>query len=270
MKKLLGMIMILLVIVFMISCTTTEDSDKNNNEISKNDNTVVTDNMNDEASTTDIMLELTLEELAIYNGKDGAKAYVAVDGDIYDMTDSSFWKSGEHNGFEAGQDLTEAIKNSSPHGIENLKRVPKIGILVEKITELEETTDLEETSAVEEATVVEEAVVVEETTSDTTVEKPYDGVLDVKEEDIGSLRLTLEELKAYTGKDGTDAFIAVDGLIFDITYAVSWLGGEHNGFAAGEDHSENIHLSPHSYSKLDIYQLKEKQSINHQFMVNLL
>ncbi len=127
-----------------------------------------------------------------------------------------------------------------------------------KKTDLEETTDSVETSAVE------------ETTSDTIVEKPYDGISDVKEEDIGLLRLTLEELKAYTGKDGTDAFIAVDGLNFDITYAVVWLGGEHNGFSAGEDHSENIHLSPHSYSKLDIYQLKEKQSINHQFMVNLL
>ena len=74
MKKLLGMIMILVVMVFMISCTMNEDSDKNNNEISKNDNTVVTDNMNNEASATDMMLELTSEELTTYNGKDGAKA----------------------------------------------------------------------------------------------------------------------------------------------------------------------------------------------------
>ncbi len=114
-----------------------------------------------------------------------------------------------------------------------------------KKTDLEETTDSVETSVVEE-------------TTDTTEEKPYDGILDVKEEDIGLLRLTLEELKAYTGKDGIDAFIAVDGLNFDITYAVVWLGGEHNGFSAGEDYSENIHLSPHSYSKLRHLPVEEK------------
>jgi predicted heme/steroid binding protein len=48
------------------------------------------------------------------------------------MTDSSYWKSGGHNGFEAGDNLTEAIKNISPHGIKNFKIVPEIGILVEK------------------------------------------------------------------------------------------------------------------------------------------
>lgn len=74
-------------------------------------------------------LELTLEELAKFNGKDGARAYVAVDGIIYDMTDSAFWKEGAHNGFEAGQDLTEAIKNTSPHGVSTLTRVPVVGKL---------------------------------------------------------------------------------------------------------------------------------------------
>ena len=75
-------------------------------------------------------LELTLEELAKFNGKDGARAYVAVDGIIYDMTDSDMWKNGDHNGFEAGKDLTDAIKNQSPHGVGNLTRVPVVGRLV--------------------------------------------------------------------------------------------------------------------------------------------
>ncbi len=76
-------------------------------------------------------LTLTLEELEMYDGTDGNPAYVAVDGEIYDVTDSSFWKEGSHNGFQAGRDLTDAIKNESPHGVKNLERVPKVGRIVD-------------------------------------------------------------------------------------------------------------------------------------------
>lgn len=40
-------------------------------------------------------LELTLEELAAYDGKDGNPAYIAVDGVIYDVTDVSLerWRA---------------------------------------------------------------------------------------------------------------------------------------------------------------------------------
>lgn len=79
----------------------------------------------------DELIELTLEELAVFDGKNGKKAYIAVDGFIYDVTDSSRWRNGEHNGFKAGNDLSIGI-NSSPHGKSFLTRVPKIGILVEK------------------------------------------------------------------------------------------------------------------------------------------
>lgn len=78
------------------------------------------------------MVELTLEELKEFNGKEGKRAYVAVDGIIYDMTDSSLWKDGEHNNFSAGNDLTEEIKNISPHGVSTLERVPIVGKIVEK------------------------------------------------------------------------------------------------------------------------------------------
>lgn len=76
-------------------------------------------------------LELTLEELAQFNGEDGNKAYVAVDGVIYDVTDSELWKNGAHNGYGAGNDLTEIIKNESPHGLSTLSRVPVVGRIVE-------------------------------------------------------------------------------------------------------------------------------------------
>lgn len=74
-------------------------------------------------------LVLTVDELSEFNGEDGKPAYVAVDGVIYDVTNVSFWAGGEHNGFTAGSDLTEEIKNVSPHGVSKLDGVPVVGKL---------------------------------------------------------------------------------------------------------------------------------------------
>jgi len=77
------------------------------------------------------LLELTLEQLKQYDGKNGNPAYVAVDGVIYDVTNLPRWRNGEHNGYSAGQDLTEIIKTKSPHGVSKLIGVPVVGKLVE-------------------------------------------------------------------------------------------------------------------------------------------
>jgi predicted heme/steroid binding protein len=75
-------------------------------------------------------LELTLEELADYDGTDGKPAYIAVDGIIYDVTNSGPWSKGTHNGYSAGKDLTKEIKEVSPHGVSKLGNVEAVGILV--------------------------------------------------------------------------------------------------------------------------------------------
>ena len=78
-------------------------------------------------------LELTIEELAEFDGKDGAKAYIAVDGVIYDVTDVREWAGGSHWGkFTAGRDLTTEIKTQSPHGVSKLSGVPVVGKIVTK------------------------------------------------------------------------------------------------------------------------------------------
>ena len=76
-------------------------------------------------------LELTLGDLEKYNGKDGQPAYIAVDGVIYDVTESKLWKDGEHNGYTAGKDLTEEIKKISPHGTSVLKKMKEVGKIVQ-------------------------------------------------------------------------------------------------------------------------------------------
>jgi len=78
----------------------------------------------------------TLAELAEFDGMDGRPAYVAVDGVVYDITDSPLWPEGDHSpcGLDAmaGRDLSEVI-GESPHGrnifIEN--GVPVVGTLEE-------------------------------------------------------------------------------------------------------------------------------------------
>ena len=86
----------------------------------------------DASATETPGLVLTLEELKQYNGKDGQPAYVAVDGVIYDFSGLAAWKDGEHNGYSASNDLTEAIKTKSPHGVSKLKGVPVVGKLAQE------------------------------------------------------------------------------------------------------------------------------------------
>lgn len=114
MKKLLMLLLVLVLAVGLIACTT----DTPDEEPINGDDPVVEGD-----------LVLTTEELAEYDGKDGNPAYIAVDGVIYDVTDSDMWSEGEHNGFEAGQDLTDGIMNESPHGDSVLDRLTVVGRL---------------------------------------------------------------------------------------------------------------------------------------------
>jgi predicted heme/steroid binding protein len=57
--------------------------------------------------------------------------------------------------------------------------------------------------------------------------------------------LTLKELSEFNGKNGKPAYIAVDGVIYDVTNAKPWQSGEHKGGKVGTDISKNIKSSPH-------------------------
>ncbi len=75
------------------------------------------------------MKELTTEELAAFNGKDGASVYIAFEGKVYDVSGSPLWAKGTHMlRHLAGQDLTGSI-SAAPHGVEVFERYPQIGVL---------------------------------------------------------------------------------------------------------------------------------------------
>lgn len=61
---------------------------------------------------------------------------------------------------------------------------------------------------------------------------------------------TLEELASYDGQNGNEAYVAVDGVVYDVTDVPAWTGGEHNNNYAGQDLTEAIKKAPHGTSKL--------------------
>ena len=77
------------------------------------------------------MKSFSKEELARYNGKNGAPAYIAYKGKVYDVSASFIWRDGRHQVVHnAGEDLTDSLEQA-PHGVEMLDRLPVIGILRE-------------------------------------------------------------------------------------------------------------------------------------------
>ncbi|WP_321382085.1 cytochrome b5 domain-containing protein [Trichococcus shcherbakoviae] len=62
---------------------------------------------------------------------------------------------------------------------------------------------------------------------------------------------TLDELAQYDGKNGNDAYVAVEGIVYDVTNAAKWQNGNHYGVQAGTDCTTAISRSPHGTSVLD-------------------
>lgn len=60
---------------------------------------------------------LNATSLKQYDGKNGHKAYVALNGKVYDVSNLQEWKDGKHYaGMVAGTDVTPYI-SKSPHGV---------------------------------------------------------------------------------------------------------------------------------------------------------
>ncbi|MGB8452135.1 MAG: cytochrome b5 domain-containing protein [Anaerocolumna sp.] len=57
----------------------------------------------------------------------------------------------------------------------------------------------------------------------------------VPETNTGQRVFTLEELKSYNGEEGQAAFVAVNGVVYDVSQHIGWAGGTHFGLYAGND-----------------------------------
>jgi len=57
----------------------------------------------------------------------------------------------------------------------------------------------------------------------------------IVEEIAGGRLFTLEELSQYDGSDGKEAYVAVSGVVYDVSGIIAWAGGTHFGLSAGKE-----------------------------------
>jgi predicted heme/steroid binding protein/uncharacterized membrane protein len=76
------------------------------------------------------MQQFTEEELRKYNGQDGAPAYIAFKGKVYDVSSSKLWKNGTHfKRHMAGADLTPELEDA-PHAEEVFEQFEPVGLFI--------------------------------------------------------------------------------------------------------------------------------------------
>ena len=108
-----------------VNQSNSSSDDENDDDIASTAN--VNQNINSANSNSSTQIKtFTLSELAKYDGQNGNPAYLAVDGNVYDLT--SVFKNGSHFSHYAGKELTNAFY--SYHAKSALAKYSIIGTLV--------------------------------------------------------------------------------------------------------------------------------------------
>ncbi len=64
--------------------------------------------------------------------------------------------------------------------------------------------------------------------------------------------MTIEELARFDGVDGRATYVAVNGIIYDISSSQLWQSGRHEGgHKAGQDLTEELQSAPHLKSVIE-------------------
>ncbi len=79
----------------------------------------------EQSASTETEQTFTKEQLAEFTGQNGQPAYVAVAGVVYDVSNSPAWPNGNHNGNQAGRDLTSVF--NAQHGDNRMASFPVVG-----------------------------------------------------------------------------------------------------------------------------------------------
>lgn len=80
------------------------------------------------SSRQEQLLQLTLEQLKRYDGREGRPAYIAVDGKIYDVSTEPTWGGATHFGIQAGNDVSKEFK-SCHNDMNILSKLKVVGVL---------------------------------------------------------------------------------------------------------------------------------------------
>jgi predicted heme/steroid binding protein len=223
------------------------------------------------------LVNLTLEQLAFYDGTNGKKAYIAYQGDIYDVSDAEGWTNGMHEGLHlAGRDCTEILSGAS-HGDTVIPQLRKIGVLVPSQSSSESSI----TSSSSSSTVTTEVCVWIEEDDAIRFDDDHDDDDDEDEDDEddgywsctntqvtsttgsstplpdnpasdGYYYLTESQLAYYDGTNGKPAWVSIFGTIYDVTTESGWRNGVHKGLhLAGTNATSFFEGSPHTMTILN-------------------
>ncbi len=178
-------------------------------------------------------LGVTMTELGKFNGKDGP-AMVAVNGIVYDVSNSSSWKTGNHkNQHTAGTELTYEIVKLSPHGVGKLTGFVPYGILVFTPQELAQFTGKNKTKVY---TAVH-GIVYDVTNSKEFITGTHRGHItgvDLTREiyqipnhinllnrphiyKIGLFVLRSSDISSFNGKNNTKPYVIIENSVYDIS-----------------------------------------------------
>lgn len=211
----------------------------------------------------DEMMLFSLDTLALFDGQHGQAAYVAFQGRVYDVSET--WPTGSHRGYTAGTDITDAVGESA-HGDNVFAKLPQVGFLALNLWTTEELAKYNAKDENPPYIAVSGIVYDVSETWPTGSHRGYSAGTDITEPigdashgeavldklpvvgAIVSVVLSAQELEHYDGQDGRSAFIAVNGMIYDVSE--TWPTGSHRGFAAGQDITDAIADSAHGMSVL--------------------
>ncbi len=133
MKKFPALVFVILFfLIFMVSGCGSSDL-ATPEEVPADDPAAIEEEESEPEETTEETAGATfnMEEIALFDGKDGRPAYIVVDGVVYDVSNVRQWNVGAHFGFEAGTDVTEALQKSAPHGANQLNQAEIVGTIAE-------------------------------------------------------------------------------------------------------------------------------------------
>ena len=149
----------------------------------------------------------TVDELAKYNGKNGSKSYISVGGIVYDVTDVPKWNGGNHYGVTAGKVLDKEFAQCHNNKLSIMEYAAAVGVL--------------------------------NTNKKREVYNSYDKNSDIDSNTREDLKYyKLEDISKFNGKDGTLAYVVINGTVYDVTSMRQWINGRHYGLSAGNDLTE--------------------------------
>jgi len=120
--------------------------------------------------------------------------------------------------------------------------VVSVGCSSTKVTS-STTSDTAQTAATTQAAVSDTTSAAGATTAATTAQDTTAAV-------TAETTFTLDELKAYDGQNGNLAYVAIEGVVYDVTNIKEWKAGQHQGLTAGNDLTADLAASPHGTTVL--------------------